>query len=234
MDNLPKSWDDVFADQFIALKNIEDSNKGFYYRKIEIISILTDTSPTDDIWEDIDIDEMNELITSISFIKKEPPVNFSKVIDVFTYRGVNGMTLGEFIHLDYCLVNGMYINLFEICSILYRKTRQDEWGNTQFEPYKIIDFDRRKKHFEDLELKITDIYGVLEDFIQFKLMIVDNYRNIFPKSEKIDGDDDSEFTEEELEAIKKEEELDNEKKQWSWENIIRVLSNDDIDRKSVV
>jgi hypothetical protein len=226
--NLPKSWEEVYADQFIALKLIDDSEKGFYWRKIEILSILTDTLATDDIWEDIDVDEMSELIKSISWIKNEPNSYFSKKIGDFTYRGVNVITLGEFIHLDHCIVNGLYTNLYEICSILYRRSRLDDWGNVEFEPYGKIDFELRKKLFEDLELKITDIYGVVDEFLEFKKLITESYSNLFNGPDPEEEDDDSQFTEEELEIIRKEEAREAEQRQWSWENIIRGLANDDI------
>lgn len=230
---IPKGWHEVYVDQFIELKKIDQSERGFYERQIEILSILNDVSSDDSIWEDIDVDELDDLIKQLSWIKREPDLNNKETIEDLTFISINKLTLGEFIDLDHYIVNDQYGNLYKICSILYKKSKLDDWGNKIFEPYGNIDVELRSKFFE--ELFIEDIYGVLNEFIQFKTMILEQYTNIFnPHIEEDTEPDDYEYSEIELDEMKREEEEEKEMMQWSWENIIYKLSDGDITKYDTI
>lgn len=225
LNKLPKSWGDIYADQFIDLKSIEIDSNGFFYRQMHILSILTETSLEDEYWGDIGVDELNVMLLSLSWLKKEPSTNFSKVIGELTYKNIESLSLGEFIHLDHYVVDGIHNNLFNICALLYRKTKQDGWGSIIYEPYDNLDIEARAVMFS--ECKIEDIYGIIGVIIDFKKLIEESYTNIFSKPIIIE-DDGYVFSEEELADIEAEEKENEEKAKFSWEFTIHELTDGDI------
>ena len=135
LNKIPNNWDEVYLDQFIELIKINDKDLGFYEKHIEILSILTDTLPTDEFWEDIDVSELNSCISRLKWLSLEPTNSHSKIIQGMECIDINKLSFGEFIDIDYLYAEDRYDNLNKICSILYRKTKYDEWENLIYEPY---------------------------------------------------------------------------------------------------
>ena len=81
--NLPKSWEDIYVDQFIALKKMDDSESSFFIKQIKILVILTDTLPNDEMWEDLDVELLTDYIKKIKWLNTEPSNQFKKKIDEF-------------------------------------------------------------------------------------------------------------------------------------------------------
>lgn len=231
INNLPKSWADVYADQFIEIKSLDIDSNGFFYRQMHMLAILTDSSPEDDQWQDQDVTELNDILSNIAWLKKEPSTNFNKVIGEFTYKDISSLSLGEFIHLDHLVVDGVYKNLFNICALLYRKTLIDKWGTIILEPYDNLNLESRALLFE--ECKIEEIYGIIKEIDQFKNLIEESYTNIFSKPLIIE-DDDYEYSPEELADIEAEEKEDAEKAQFSWEFTLHDLTDGDITKFKMI
>jgi hypothetical protein len=228
--SLPNSWDDVYADQYIQIYKVNTVE--YVSRNIEILSILTDKSTNDSIWDDMDIEELDTYIENVKFLKEEPSTNFNKTIENLTYKNVYTMTLGEFIDLDSIVCSGSDDFLFKMCSILYRKTKKDEFDNIVFEPYGSYDIKLRVKIFE--ELPITNIYGIIYEFIKFKDVIKSSYPKIFNNIPIDDELDETEYSEYELEKIKEEEKIEKEQNSWAWEDMIYELTNGDITKYDAI
>lgn len=213
---IPKSWSEIYLDQFVSIRTLE--TRSIYSNSLEILAILTDTTSNDEIWDDMDLDDMNDLINDILWLKNEPSTNFKRHIDDLEIVDINKITFGEFLDLEYYFTD-YYNNLSKICAVMYRKYKYDEWGIKRYEPYPEYDINERAMMFEDKF--ITDIYGVIKYYLDFKEMINRTYDLFEPA---IDDEDLEELDEEDLEAEKQEKVYRN----WVWENILHKLSNGDI------
>lgn len=225
--NLPNNWDEVYTEQFISLRNIP-TDIPVFTRQIEILGILTDILPDDDIWDDMDINDLTRYIVSLKWLKQEPTTNPSKKIDEYTLLDINKITFGEFIDLEHFFTD-YYNNLPLICSILYRKTKLDEWQNIQYEKYN-YDIYTRQSFF--LDQPITKVYGVLKYYLDFKNSIHNNYQSLFEPI--IEEDDD--YSEEDITDPEELKEIEEEKKhkKWAWENILYKLSEGDITKYDAI
>ena len=220
---LPNSWEEVYADQFLELKKLDGSDSSFFIRQIEILSILTDTLPDDEMWEDLDVEELAILIGKLKWLRYEPSNQLKTKIGDYTCIDINKLSFGEFIDLEYYFTNDYFDNLSNICSVLYRKTKTDEWGNLIFEPYELINIEYRSKDFN--ELPITDIYGVIKYYLDFKQLLMNTYEKLFePQFDDEEEVDNSQYEQEEIDEIEKEKVII----KWSWENVIHKLSDGDI------
>jgi hypothetical protein len=213
---IPKSWSEIYLDQFVSIRTLE--TKSIYSNSLEILSILTDTSSNDAVWDDMDIDEMNDLINDIMWLKNEPTTNFKRHIGDFEIVDINKITFGEFLDLEYYFTD-YYNNLSKICAVLYRKYKIDDWGIKRYEPYPEYNLDERALLFQDMF--ITEIYGVIKYYLDFKELIHKTYDLFEPTDLDYDEED---LDEEDLEAEKSEKIYRN----WVWENILHKLSNGDI------
>jgi hypothetical protein len=220
---LPNSWEEVYADQFLELKKLDESNSSFFVRQIEILSILNDTLPDDEMWEDLDVEELAILIGKLKWLRYEPSTQLKTKIGDYTCININKLSFGEFIDLEYYFSNNYYENLSNICSVLYRKTKCDEWSNLIYEPYESINIEDRCKAFD--ELPITDIYGVIKYYLDFKELLMTTYEKLFePQFDDDEEIDESQYDQEEKDDIEKEKVII----KWSWENIIHKLTDGDV------
>ena len=215
---LPKSWSDITVEQFRELKSLDNEDfDSLFSRELESLSILTNTDV--DELEDLDIDELTDILSEIKFIKKSPTNQFKREIHEFKYKGVDSLTLGEFIDLEHYFANDYILNLPTICAILYRKHSVNSWGVEEIEPYKFNPLDRVELFNE---LPVSHVYGITNDYLKFRENFLKVYENLFQPVF-----DSEEIEEMDVEDIKAEEE---EKKvsRWSWESIIWNLCNEDI------
>lgn len=215
---LPKSWNDITVEQFRELKSLD--NEGFdslFSYEIEALSIIANIEI--ETIEEMDVDELTELITKISFIKKQPSNKYKKKIDIYTHKGINTLTLGEFIDLEHYCKDDYIVNLPTICAILYRKTMNNVWGNEEVEPYRFNPLDREYV-FNDLP--ITQIYGVITEYLKFREDFMKTYENLFQPTFEVEEDEEMDIED------KKEEEEEKRISKWSWESIIWSLANEDI------
>lgn len=215
---LPTTWSNISVGQYAELKGLEASSfdSAFDYN-LEMLSILTDTDIND--IEDLDFDEMTAIISELSWINREPNRPINRKISDLHYIGFQHLKVGEFIDLEYYFTNNYHKHLTDICAVVYRKSKLDEWGNVVFEPY-TYDLNDRKVLFN--ELPCTDVYGIVKDYILFRDNFMNAYINLFqePATDEIEED----LTDEDKEEIKKEDQLN----KWSWEKTLYILANEDI------
>jgi len=94
------------------------------------------------------------------------------------------------------------------------------------EPYEIINLEDRSEIFFDLP--ITDIYGIVTSYIEFKTNFLKTYEALFEP--EYDFDEEEEVIEDEVASFEAEQEKIAEEKikKWSWERLMFGLANNDI------
>lgn len=219
---LPNNWDEVLLDQYILLKNPEEIRNMTFGEHSRILSILTDTLPEDDIWEDMDIIEMIEIIDGLNWLRNPPTNDFKRDLSGLKVVPIETITLGEFIDLDSLFSSDYIENFTKIIGIFYRKTKEDEWGNVIYEPHGVYDFEKRGELF--LEYPITYFFGLINYFIEFKKMINSSYEPLFEPVITEEDEEEQEYDAEEQEEIKKEQVY----KKWAWESLLHKLSDGDL------
>jgi len=203
---LPKSWKQIKVDQYVELRSLKEEDFGsLFLYNLELLAILTDTDA--DELEDLTADELTEQINQIRWIGREPAGFSNRVLD-YTLTPLKRISLGEFIDLEHYFSNDYVKNLTNICAIRYRKT--DEKYN----------YDPTDRADEFNELPITDVYGIIPEYLKFREEFIKAYENLFmPDIEETDELDPED---------KREEEEEKKSQKWSWERIIYDLCNGDI------
>jgi hypothetical protein len=226
MIKLPKKWSQVTLEQFIEFSGI-DREQGAYHYNSEALSILSD-EPIEVI-EDLDVDELAELVAEAKWCTSEPSKRYKHELLGMKFKPFNKLTLYEYIDLDYYFNNNYITNLDKVCAICYRHSKVNEWGDEVLEPYE-FDCNIRAERF--LDLPITDVYGIVHEFLNYRDTFLKNYENLFT------GELDEELSEEERRELDPEEvkEIEQEQKlaKWSWEQTIYGLTNGDITKSEKV
>ena len=226
MIQLPKSWSQVTLEQFVEFSTI-DKEQGAYHYNSEALSILSD-EPIEVI-EDMDVDDMSELVKENQWCSSEPSKRYKHELLGMKFKPFNKLTLYEYIDLDYFFTDNYVTNLDKVCAICYRHSKVNEWGNEILEPYE-FDCNLRAELFHDLP--ITDVYGIINEFLKYRDSFLKNYENLFS------GELDQELSQEERRELDPEEVKEIEKEQaqtkWSWEQTIYGLTNGDITKSEKV
>lgn len=217
----PKGWSDIKVDQFIEYILLkEESFDSFFDYETEVFQILLDNE-FDDI-EDYTITEFDNIRKQFNFRYKLPTNKIKYNIGLYKYKGIDALTFGEFIDMEYYITSNLYQYLPNICAIMWRKTKEDDWGNVIIEPYSNIDINNR---IEDFKLiPITDVYGVIDEYTKFKELFLDTYNLLFDEPINDEQNFDEFLTEEDKKELEKEEAM----KKFSWEFILYKLANGDI------
>lgn len=207
--DLPNSWDEVTVAQYFKIINIENKDKNSLYY-FEIISILINCDISILYANLVDTSGFVKLIQAIGFLFKEIIVeNKPKVIiegeSWNVISKLEGITFGNWISIETLLKSNSFIN--SILTILLR--------------------DSKGEHSEDINgqikridlLKITDVLGIVNNFLGFREKFYSQYKNFF-KMEK-----NKEDVEEEIDkraGLYKQ--YDGEK--WFWMNCVdKLVSN---------
>jgi hypothetical protein len=226
MIKLPRSWSQVTIEQFIEFSTI-DRDQGAYHYNSEALSILSDEPM--EVIEDMDVDDMAELVAEAKWCTSEPSKRYINELLGMKFKPFNKLTLYEYIDLDYFFTDNYVTNLDKVCAICYRHSKVNEWGNEIFEPYE-FDCNIRAELFHDLP--ITDVYGIINEFLKYRDTFLKNYENLFS------GELDEDLTHEERRELDPEEvkEIEQEQKiaKWSWEQTIYGLTNGDITKSEKV
>jgi len=219
---LPNSWNDILVDQYIELRGLDDSLSYFDFM-LETISIVTDTDI--DELEELSFNELTEIERKLTWLTSEPSKQITREIKEYTYKGLDDLRLGEFIDLNHFFSENFVDNLPTICAILYRQTRKNEWNETIIEPY---DYDPKSRSGLFMEVGITQVYGLISLFLEYKSNFENTYANLF----KPDLSDEpiEELDEETKKEIEEEEQLD----KFSWERLIYFLTDGDITKTDKV
>ena len=230
--NLPNSWDSILVDQYIELREL-DSSLDYFDLMLETISIVTDTDIEE--LEDYSFPELVDMEKQLTWLTSEPSKNINKRLDLFVgnkdhdggamfwtdfgllYIGLDNLKLGEFIDLNHFFAENFVTNLPTICAILYRQTKLNEWNETIIEPY---EYDPRNRGELFMEVGITQVYGIIGSFLEYKSNFEADYASLFKPD--LSDEDTSELSEEDLKEIEEEERLD----AFSWERVILTLCQD--------
>lgn len=207
MKQIPNNWSEVTVAKFIEIKKIPlDASVLEIY--IELVSIFTDID--DEVINKMDILEFIKYGSKFTWLNETLTTKFNKQINDLKFIECMSLSLGEFIDLDYYVANNMYDNLPNICSVFYKK----ENGSKEEPDFYLL-------------LSITEVFGVLTEYLNFKLMLEENYKHIL--TQQYDEEEDlSMFDEEELKEIQKEIENEKRAKKWAWETLLYNLTNGDV------
>ena len=216
---LPKQWSDITLEQFIEISEI-DKKQGANGYNSDLLAIVTDMS-YDEI-DELDIDELIEMVADFKWSNTQPSKQYKHELLGMQIKPLSKLCLFEYIDLDYYFNDNYHTNLDKICAILYRQSKVNEWGEVVLETY---DYDIHLRAEKFLDLPISEVYGIVAEFLKFKQNFLDVYSNLFNEAE-------DELTEEDKAAMEPEEikEIEKEVKsnKWSWERMIYGLTDGDI------
>lgn len=230
--NIPKTWDQITVGQFIELNTIDLTQfESEFYLNLEKLAIVTNTSADDEFWEEMDVIELSNIIKTSEFLFSAPANKFkSKLEDGYILKSFNDLTLGEFIDIEYFIADNVITNFTKILSILYRKHKVGEWSEIIMEPYSVIDLNARSEEFEDIY--ITNVFGIIDAYAQFKNDFVTKYNALF---EPVFDEDETEFTKEEIlndpiiqHELEEEKKMEERQKKWAWEKLLFGIAKGDI------
>lgn len=226
LNQLPKNWDDITVEQYIELRllNVDDFDSDFELI-LEQLAILLDTSSDDEIFDDLDIDQLLKIMSKIKWLKQEPSLNYKSKINELEIKQLQKLAFGEFIDLNHFFSNNYIENLPIIASILYKNYKIDEWNNKKEEPYK---YDIYEKARQFNQVPINQIYGILKSYIDWKEEFLNIYKDQFEDKNWDQIDNEELLDPKEVMDIKKEIEEEKKKSKFSWEAILWELSGNDI------
>lgn len=226
---IKKNWFSVSIEEWVDLEKIKREELSFYEKYINILSILSSIDTDDEIWDDLDIDDLNVLIKDILFINLEPPINYSKDIDEFKLINLNKISIAEWIDLDSYITGDFLENFTKILSICYRKYKYDEWGNIIYEPY-IFNIEERKLLFDDV--CIVKVFGFINTLIDWRLLILDRYKSVLSTDEgdKLDESEKEGLSEADVIDIEKDLEKEKSKNRFAWNKFINDLCGEDLSK----
>jgi hypothetical protein len=214
---LPKNWNQISVEQFLEIRRLS-SEDGMFNYQIDVLSALTDSNISD--FEELDIDELTVLTEQIKWINSEPSKRYKNKLDKYVLKPFTKISLGEFIDLEHYFSNNYLDHFCHILALLYRRTSKNVYGDDIIEPYNYSPSDRLDWY---LDYKITDVYGLIPEYIKFRENFTNTYTNLLvdvvPDDEVLDDADEI-----------KEQKREQEKQKFAWESTIMALCNDDLSK----
>lgn len=203
--------------QFLEIRSLS-SEDGIFNYQIDVLSALTNSNISD--FEELDIDELRVLTKQIKWIQSDPSRRYKNKLDKYVLKPFSKLSLGEFIDLEHYFSNNYLDNFCHILALLYRRTSKNVYGDDIIEPY---DYSPRDRLDWYLDYKITDVYGLIPEYIKFRTNFTNTYTNLLvnvvPDDEVLDDPD-------EIKEQKKEQEI----QKFAWESTIMALCNDDLSK----
>ena len=222
---LPKKWSEITLEQFIEINEI-DKEQGANGYNSELLAIVTDMS-YDEI-DELDLDDMVQMVADMKWSNTQPSKQYKHELLGMKIKPLSKLCLFEYIDLDYYFNDNYHTNLDKICAILYRQTKVNEWGEVVLETY---DYDIHVRAEKFLDLPITEVYGIVAEFLKFRDNFLDVYKNLFSEAEEeLTAEDKAAMEPEEIKEV--EAEVKNNK--WSWERMIYGLTDGDITKTEAV
>ena len=223
--SLPKKWSNISVEQFIEISQI-DKDQGANSYNSELISIVTDM--TYEEVDELDLDDMVKMVADMKWSNTQPSKQYKHELLGMKIKPLSKLCLFEYIDLDYYFNDNYHTNLDKICAILYRQTKVNEWGEVVLETY---DYDINIRAEKFLDLPITEVYGIVVEFLKFRENFLDVYKNLFGEAEEdLTAEDKAAMEPEEIKEV--EAEVKNNK--WSWERMIYGLTDGDITKTEAV
>lgn len=186
--------------------------------QIDVLSALTDSDISE--FEELDIDELTVLTEQIKWINSEPSKRYKNKLDKYVLKPFTKISLGEFIDLEHYFSNNYLDHFCHILALLYRRTSKNVYGDDIIEPYNYSPSDRLDWY---LDYKITDVYGLIPEYIKFRENFTNTYTNLL-----VDVVPDDEVLEDADEI--KEQKREQQKQKFAWESTIMALCNDDLSK----
>jgi len=214
---LPKNWNQISVEQFLEIRRLS-SEDGMFNYQIDVLSALTDSNISE--FEELDIDELTVLTEQIKWINSEPSKRYKNKLDKYVLKPFTKISLGEFIDLEHYFSNNYLDHFCHILALLYRRTSKNVYGDDIIEPYNYSPSDRLDWY---LDYKITDVYGLIPEYIKFRENFTNTYTNLL-----VDVVPDDEVLEDADEI--KEQKREQEKQKFAWESTIMALCNDDLSK----
>jgi hypothetical protein len=222
---LPKKWSNISVEQFIEISQI-DKEQGANSYNSELISIVTDM--TYEEVDELDLDEMVQMVNDMKWSNTQPSKQYKSELLGMRIKPLSKLCLYEYIDLDYYFNDNYHTNIDKICAILYRQTKVNEWGEVVLETY---DYDIHIRSEKFLDLPITDVYGIVAEFLKFRDNFLDVYKNLFGEAEEeLTAEDKAAMEPEEIKEVEKEVK----ENKWSWERMIYGLTDGDITKSEAV
>jgi hypothetical protein len=222
---LPKKWSNISLEQFIEISQI-DKEQGANSYNSELISIVTDM--TYEEVDELDLDDMVQMVADMKWSNTQPSKQYKHELLGMKIKPLSKLCLFEYIDLDYYFNDNYHTNLDKICAILYRQTKVNEWGEVVLETY---DYDINVRAEKFLDLPITEVYGIVSEFLKFRENFLDVYKNLFGEAEEeLTADDKAAMEPEEIKEVEKEVK----ENKWSWERMIYGLTDGDITKSEAV
>ena len=204
-------------EQFLEIRRLS-SEDGIFNYQIDVLSALTDSNISD--FEELDIDELTVLTEQIKWINSEPSKRYKNKLDKYVLKPFTKISLGEFIDLEHYFSNNYLDHFCHILALLYRRTSKNVYGDDIIEPYNYSPSDRLDWY---LDYKITDVYGLIPEYIKFRENFTNTYTNLLvdvvPDDEVLDDADEI-----------KEQKREQEKQKFAWESTIMALCNNDLSK----
>lgn len=223
-NKLPKAWNQITIESFIELRTLSQEDGIFNYQ-IDVLCTLLDMYPED--FDDITLEELEELLLEVKFIRDEPPKNYKSNLENYKLKPFNKLTLGEFISLEKYFSENYIERLLNIVAILYRRFRVNDWCDFELEPYNYNSNDRLDWFSQ---LPITDVYGLLPEYIKFREGFIDQYKNLMNETYEDDFEPTEQMDAEDMKAIEEEKR----QQKWAWEQLIWSLCNEDLTKFNAV
>ena len=224
LNQLPKNWYGVTVFQYqelveIELRRSEMSTTEYFLEKV---ALFLDTSVDDELFDELDSQELFELINALSWTNSPVPVCNPVEISGMVPNKLDRLCLGEFIDLENLTLETDQ-NLHKIAAILYKQTRKDSWNNIQVEPY---DYDLEERSEIFLDAPLPGIYNMIKNWTSWRNNFLENYEELFQEEPVAELDEDLEPHE----IAEQRKQLQREKNamKWSWENTIWNLCDKDI------
>lgn len=222
-----KSWNDISVEEWIDLEKLKKDNNSFWTYQLERLSILCELDSDDGDFDNLDIDEITELIKEASFLDTPPSKNYKLDIGEYKLINLSKITLGEWIDIDTYLTKDLLNNFTKLLALLWRKSKVNEWGYIEYEPYE-YDINVRSLEFE--WINIVDVWGIIEFITDWRRNILDNYKSILitDDGEELDDDEKDGLTDIDIKEIEEDLRKEKIKKDFSWIKFVWDLSGDDI------
>lgn len=232
MIQIANSWSEIKVNQWVELVSLNkddfDSNTSYLLEKL---AIITDTSSDDPQWEDLEIKELNKILTSCKWLNQPIKTKLTQSVldDKFRLKDFNKLSFGEYIDLDFYINDSPINNFTKIMAVLYRKWKLNEWDELVFEPY---DFDMEKRNQIFSDVSIGDTYSTLNEFIKWKNDFIETYSTLYDFEADFEVEDElvnkvMEKHPELKNEMEEETKTDKLHKKWVWEQILLSLSNND-------
>lgn len=185
------NWNNVTVAQYIEIKELDANDLTPLELMLERIAILTDND-----YFDLYEDELNDIIIQYEWINTPPLINQK--------TSFKHLTFGNFIDLEnYCTEKTPIENIDKICATI--------------KGYESITFECQKI----LSESIVDHYATLENYIKYRLQILEKYKGLFEDEDPEPDDDEQEI---------KEKKTTGE----NWLNIIYQLAKGDVTKANEV